>query len=107
MANCRIGDLAVVVGAQLRCNLGRIVRVVAADDGKGCVVFAREGHVWTVECAQPLTWQVGGKRVRRRVGPVPDNRLRPIRGVPPGQPRRRARGTGAAPRARCPALSAA
>jgi hypothetical protein len=82
---CRVGDLAVVVNAQLRCNLGNIVRVIAADDGHGVCVFKGQGHVWTVTCNRPMTWIDKGVRYRSKTGPVPDNRLQPIRGATPGQ----------------------
>lgn len=77
---CSVGDLAVVVYANHRCNLGRIVRVIAAHDGKGDMVYGAEaGPVWLVESAQPLTWNVKSRRFRRRRGPVPDCQLQPIR----------------------------
>jgi hypothetical protein len=80
---CRVGDLAVVVDAYYRSNLGRIVRVLAPHDGAGDIFFTNVGQVWLVECAQPMTWSVGRRRYRRTIGPVPDSRLQPIRGVLP------------------------
>jgi hypothetical protein len=79
---CKPGDLAVVVDACYRTNLGRIVRVVAPHDGKGDLVFSRAGIVWLVQSPQPMTWTVGRKRYRRKRGPVPDACLKPIRGNP-------------------------
>ena len=79
---CKVGDLAVVIRAQCRCNLGRIVLIVAADDGTDFVSFKNEGPVWRVKSESPQTWYVGGKRYRRKIGPVPENRLQPIRGTP-------------------------
>lgn len=79
---CKPGDLAVVVNAQFRSNVGNIVRVIAPDHGAGFVQFVGEGRVWLVECHRPMTWATYGKRYRRRTGPVPDNRLQPIRGLP-------------------------
>ena len=81
---CKAGDLAVVVNAQFRCNIGNIVRVIAPDDGTGAIRFTGEGQVWVVACHRPMTWTVRGKRYRRKSGPVPDNRLWPVRGLPPG-----------------------
>lgn len=81
---CKVGDLAVVVNAQCRCNLGNIVRIVAPHDGTGILRFARDGHVWIVASHRPMTWYLHGKRYRRKIGPVPDNRLQPIRGLPSG-----------------------
>lgn len=82
---CKPGDLAVVVHAQCPSNLGKIVHVVALHDGTGAVSFTGQGHVWLVKCPTPLTWYMRGKRYRRKTGPVPDNRLQPIRGLTPGQ----------------------
>ena len=82
---CKPGDLAVVVNAQCRCNIGFIVEVIAPHDGAGDIVFTGHGHVWMVKCHKAMTWYVRGKRYRRKTGPVPDNRLQPIRGQPPGQ----------------------
>ena len=80
---CQIGDLAIVVSADNRCNLGSIVRIVALHDGKGDLNFSREaGPVWMVTSARPLTWVCRGKRLRRKTGPVPDRQLKPIRSQP-------------------------
>ena len=81
---CKPGDLAIVVSAELRCNVGLIVRVIAPHDGAGDVRFTHHGHVWLVTAPRPMTWLMHGKRYRRKTGPVPDNRLQPIRGLPPG-----------------------
>lgn len=83
-AQCKAGDLAIVVHAFHRGNLGRIVEVVGLHDGTGDLVFREGGVVWLVKCAQPMTWTVGKKRFRRKYGPVPDAVLKPIRGVPAG-----------------------
>ena len=77
--NCKLGDLAVVVKADLACNLGNIVHVVGVCDGNGDIVFRDQGPVWIVDCARLMTWDLKGKRFRRLTGPVPDNRLQPIR----------------------------
>jgi hypothetical protein len=81
---CRVGDLAVVVRADLECNLGNIVRIVAPVAGSHDA-FKGQGQVWTVECQRDMTWLYKDKTVRRKRGPVPDNRLQPIRGQTPGQ----------------------
>ena len=82
---CRPGDLAVLVVADYNINLGRIVRVIAPHDGTGDLRFYGVGHVWLVECAQPMTWTVGKKRYRRKCGPAPDCRLQSIRGESIGE----------------------
>ncbi len=79
---CRVGDLAIVIDAFHRRNLGQIVRVIATHDGTGDIVFPVEtGQVWLVEGNRPLTWSLYGKRYRRKIGPAPDNQLQPIRGT--------------------------
>ena len=77
--NCKIGDLAIVVNAQYRCNIGNIVRILAPHDGTGNINFFDQGQVWVAECARPMKWEGCGRIYRRRRGPVPDNRLQPIR----------------------------
>lgn len=80
---CRVGDLAIVIDAFHRGNLGHIVRVIGTHDGTGDIVFPVEsGHVWLIEAARPLTWSMHEKRFRRKVGPAPDSQLQPIRGTP-------------------------
>jgi hypothetical protein len=74
--------LAVIVVADYKTNLGRIVRVIKADDGTGDIDFGCREIVWFVESAQSLTWTVGKKRYRRKYGPAPDCQLQPIRGEP-------------------------
>lgn len=86
-SRCKAGDLAVVVDAYYRSNLGRIVRVIAPHDGKGDLVFSSAGIVWLVQSPQAMTWTVGRKRFRRKRGPVPDTCLKPIRGKPVTQRR--------------------
>ena len=80
---CKIGDLAIVIHAQGPGNLGKIVQVIASHDGIGELAFRNHGPVWIVSCEHRLTWYSNGKRYRRKIGPVPDNRLQPIRGVAP------------------------
>jgi hypothetical protein len=82
---CKVGDLAVVIRAHCKSNLGRIVLIVAADDGTDFVKFKNEGPVWRVKSERPQTWYLDGKRYRRKIGPVPENRLQPIRGLTVGK----------------------
>jgi hypothetical protein len=82
---CKVGDLAVVINAEHRCNIGRIVHVVAPDDGNDFIVFRGQGQVWKVTCHQPMIWRDKSKRFERRAGPVPEKYLQPIRGLTPGQ----------------------
>lgn len=46
---CRIGDLAVVIDAYHRCNLGTIVRIIAPHDGIGTLTITDAGHVRLVD----------------------------------------------------------
>jgi hypothetical protein len=79
---CRPGDLAIIVVADNKTNLGRIVRVIKADDGSGDLHLGGNQVVWFVESAQLLTWSEGKKRYRRKYGPAPDCQLQPIRAEP-------------------------
>jgi hypothetical protein len=78
--NCRPGDLAVVIKAMNKQNLGRIVHVIEEHDGSGDLVLDATvlGHIWLVEAARPLVWRRAGKRLRRRRGPAPDAYLMPV-----------------------------
>ncbi|MDQ9168996.1 hypothetical protein Q8A64_01095 [Oxalobacteraceae bacterium R-40] len=79
---CRAGDLAIVIVAHNRSNVGRIVKVLAQHDGKGDLFFHDHALVWVVEAPQPMTWSIGKRRIRRKRGPIPDSYLKPIRGNP-------------------------
>jgi hypothetical protein len=77
---CKPGDLAVVIHATFKTNLGRIVRVIRPSCGEGDLTYPAHMNTWLVESAEPLTWYRGKKRFRRKSGPVPDAQLQPIRG---------------------------
>jgi hypothetical protein len=77
---CRKGDLAVVVSAIHQVNVGRIVRVIELHCGKGPLAMKNEGPVWLVSCSHQMKWTSRTKVYRRKLGPVPDYRLQPIRG---------------------------
>jgi len=78
---CKKGDLAIVVSAFNKVNVGRIVRVIELHDGKGPLAMKNEGPVWLVSCSLQLKWTSRIKVYRRKIGPVPDCRLQPIRGM--------------------------
>ena len=77
---CKPGDLAVVIHATFKTNLGHIVRVIRPSCGEGDLTYPAHMNTWLVESAEPLTWYRGKKRFRRKSGPVPDAQLQPIRG---------------------------
>jgi hypothetical protein len=77
---CKPGDLAVVINAKYRCNLGLIVRVIELHNRKGNICYPRDTPAWYAESQRRMTWVVDGKRYRRKRGPVPDAQLQPIRG---------------------------
>ena len=83
MSRCKPGDLAVIVEATNKANIGRIVKVVAAHDGKGILAMVSQGQIWMINAPTPLTWSIGRKRYRRKNGPAPDSQLQPIRGAKP------------------------
>jgi hypothetical protein len=80
MSRCKPGDLAVVIDAANKANIGRIVRVVASHDPGGWLSRIGPKPIWLVSAPTPLTWRDGAKRYRRKNGPVPDSQLQPIRG---------------------------
>ena len=79
---CRTGELAAVVDAYYRSNLGHFFKVLVPHDGQGDLAFCDVSHVWLVEAPQPMTWTLGRRRIRRMRGPIPDAYLKPIRGKP-------------------------
>lgn len=89
MSRCKPGDLAVVVDADIRANLGRIVRVVALHDGTGLLGAIGPKPVWLVTAPTPLSWRDGAKKYRLKSGPVPDLCLQPIRAEPTRSAKRR------------------
>ena len=83
--NCKVGDLAITVRAELPQNLGRIVHIVRP---LGIQAWSEFGpvHMWWVEAlpgsAHLLCYEnADGSIEQSRTGPVPDLLLRPI--VPP------------------------
>jgi hypothetical protein len=81
MSRCKPGDLAAIVEATNKANIGRIVKVVAAHDGKGKLAMVSQDQIWMINAPTPLTWSIGRKRYRRKNGPAPDSQLQPIRGL--------------------------
>ena len=82
---CKPGDLAVVIDAKYKRNLGIIVKVIEIDDRTGPVRYALETPVWLAESQKAMTWVVNGTRYRSNRGPIPDAQLQPIRGAPKEQ----------------------
>jgi hypothetical protein len=84
--NCQVGDLAVVVDAELPENIGKLVRVVQPGDWSIWSSFEDLIYVWVVESLSsecPLVYEHGlGNRSEARKGFVPDVFLRPIRPRP-------------------------
>ena len=77
---CKSGDLAVIIDAFNRSNIGRIVKVVGRHDGRRTLAMASSPNLWLIQCAQPLTWTIDDKRYRCKNGTAPDAQLQPIRG---------------------------
>lgn len=84
--NCSVGDLAVVVKAELIENIGTIVRVLGQGGMTMWSDFDDEVYVWMVESThpeRPLVYRYGwGEPVNQASGWVPDCYLRPIRSRP-------------------------
>jgi hypothetical protein len=78
---CSKGDLAVVIHAARAENLGRIVRIAWADNGKSGLSFQWAGPTWWVDAkGGPMLWRVGGDWLPLQCGPIPDEWLQPIHG---------------------------
>ena len=79
MNRCKPGDLAIVVNAANKANIGRIVKVLALHDGSGPLGAIGPKPVWLVQARTSMLWTDGPKRYRLKIGPVPDLQLQPIR----------------------------
>jgi hypothetical protein len=82
MTYCKPGDLAVVVEAYNACNIGTIVHVIGLYPSQTAVCAPQGDVIWQAQASHPMTYDESGVLKRRRVGPVPDSQLRPIRGAP-------------------------
>ncbi len=82
---CKLGDLAVVINARYKCNLGAVVQVIELHRGLGDLRYPSEQHAWLAKSSKLLKWTFDGKLYRRKYGPVPDAQLQPIRGYPLGR----------------------
>jgi len=82
-SRCRPGDLAIVINAVCKSNIGRIVQVLGPYSGEGEWAVNEPGVVWLVKSPDRMTWVMGDRRYRRTHGPARDDQLQPIRGEPP------------------------
>jgi hypothetical protein len=82
MTYCKPGDLAVVVKAHNACNIGTIVHVIGLYTGQSGLCAPEGDVIWEAQASHPMTYAYSGVLQRRRIGPVPDSQLRPIRGAP-------------------------
>ncbi|AMO23928.1 hypothetical protein GCM10027034_19850 [Ramlibacter solisilvae] len=81
--NCRPGDLAVVISAKNKSNIGKIVRVGVLYDGKFVLEGSGSGPVWWIYATTRITWSNSKRKWRRVRGPAFDSQLRPIRPAKP------------------------
>ena len=82
---CKPGDLAIVIDAKYKRNLGIIVKVIEMDDRTGPVRYALDTPVWLAESQKAMTWVANGRRYSSNRGPIPDAQLQSIRGAPKEQ----------------------
>lgn len=85
--NCKAGDLAIVISANINENIGNIVEVVGPPTGRpikanwDCATW----QVRTVSGRRTLVYRFGNGSIgmikRHAEGPVPDFRLRPFPGI--------------------------
>jgi hypothetical protein len=79
--NCRLGDLAVTVKAEIPENIGNIVRIVGFFGVKRWFGFKEPIPLWEVEAVAGgrLVYEYeGGVRAYRSQGQIPDAFLKPI-----------------------------
>ena len=79
---CKVGDLAVTVEAEIKANIGNVVKIVRAV-GYDKFSSYQKIFLWEVEVAsseRPLVYEYpNGKVEKCRTGNIPDRYLRPIR----------------------------
>ena len=91
--NCRVGDLAVVVKADLHQNIGVIVEILHKRPETAMRVQGG-GHQWMVKAAGGAAllhyyFKDDGRTEVRSTGPIPDRCLRPLRPQPKASRARR------------------
>ena len=79
---CKPGDLAIVVEAYNAGNIGTIVHVIGLYSGQNAVCAPEGDVIWLARASKLMTYAEPSTLKRRRLGPVPDSQLRPIRGLP-------------------------
>ncbi|NBT75993.1 MAG: hypothetical protein EBT15_08475 [Betaproteobacteria bacterium] len=81
LLNCRVGDLAVTVKAELPENIGNVVRIIGSEGERSWYGFDKPTHVWEVVIVEggPLVYESGnGQKSYTHRGCVPDVFLRRI-----------------------------
>ena len=78
---CKKGDLAIVVSANYEENIGSIVTVISMVSTNGFLNMQNQGPLWLVSCQHNMKWTFNTKVFRKKVGPVPDCFLQPVRGI--------------------------
>jgi hypothetical protein len=79
--NCRLGDLAITIKAELPENLGNIVRVTGVRGIEEWWGFKTPIFIWEVETVQGVRLvyeHADGRREYASVGLIPDVFLKPI-----------------------------
>jgi len=84
MPKCTPGDLAIIVYAYNTVNIGTIVKVLAQHPDQLAIESHPDDVLWTCRAAYPMTYSFGNKKHKKKIGPVPDSYMRPIRGEPLG-----------------------
>ncbi len=82
--NCRLGDLAITIKAELPENLGTIVRVIGVRGIEEWWGFKTPIFIWEVESVQGgrLVYEhADGRREHASVGLAPDVFLKPIASI--------------------------
>lgn len=80
---CKKGDLAIVISAHYKDNIGCIVTIIRMARKNGFLNMKNQGPLWLVSCGQNMKWTKENKIFRKKIGPVPDCFLQPIRGIDP------------------------
>ena len=80
MPKCKPGDLAIIIHAHNPQNLGTIVRIIDLHPDQLSMACPKGDTIWRASGPRPMLYDINGIIKRRRIGPVPDSQLQPIRG---------------------------
>lgn len=75
---CFLGDLAIVVTAYNKVNIGTILKVISQHPNQFEISAPDEDTLWTCQAHHPMVYDLDGEKIKQHQGPVPDAYMHPI-----------------------------